>query len=153
MIHRSNTHLLLPLLAMGLTLALASSALAQTSGSIQVSFGTTPHWTTVQHTNVKVIREQDRPNYDVFHYGNEYYVYRDNRWYQSRHSNGSYTYVDERYVPRQLSQVPSNHWRNYPTDWVKKNQDPHYSQHGNKHDSNGHDQNGQGNQQSKEHGH
>ena len=103
-----------------MTFATAGSVHAQ-SASVRISFGTTPHWTTVDGTQVQVIRQDERPDYDMFRYNNRYYVYRDNRWYQSDQWQGDFNYVDTRYVPVELSRVPRDNWRSYPTEWQTRN--------------------------------
>jgi hypothetical protein len=122
MIRISKRHLLLPLLALGMTVAMAATVYAQTStsASLTVSFGTAPHWTAVQGTRVQVIRDRERPDYDMFRYGGSYYVYNNDRWYMSRRSRGQFRAIDERQVPVELSRVPRNHWRNYPTAWAER---------------------------------
>jgi hypothetical protein len=123
--HR-KTHLLVPLLALSLTLATAASAQAQsrqyskgTSARLEISFGTQPHWVAVPGTSVRTISQRDRTNYDMFRYDRYYYAYNhDNgRWYRSRNWRGQFFLIDDRYVPRDLRRVPRNRWRNYPTAW------------------------------------
>jgi len=81
MVHRSRIQILLPLLAMSLTLGMIGSAQAQdASANFQVTFGSRPHWTSVQGTRVQEIRQADRPDYDMFRYGGNYYAYNNNRW-------------------------------------------------------------------------
>ena len=66
-----NTSPLLPLLALGMTLALAAPSHAQyrrdsgstgTTASLRVSFGTAVHWTSIQGTRVEEIQPGERPN-------------------------------------------------------------------------------------------
>ena len=111
---------LTPMLALSMTFAIASTVQAQ-SASLQINFGSQPHWTSVTGTQVQVIRQDERPDYDMFHYNNRYYVYRDNRWYQSDQWRGSFNYVDTRSVPVELSRVPRDNWRSYPTEWQGQN--------------------------------
>jgi hypothetical protein len=138
MIIRPKTHLLLLLLALSVALATATSARAQdrhyggsdgTSATLQISFGTTPHWTGIRGTNVRVIRERERPDYDMFRYGRNYYVYRDNHWYTSRRWRGQFTLIDDRLVPRELSRVPRQHWRNYPSGWSDQDDESRQGRH------------------------
>ena len=126
MIIHPKKHLLLPLLALTMTLAMVAPGQAQerrdrgsggTAVSLQVNLGTRPHWMGVQGTRVQVMRERDRTGYDMFRYGRYYYVYNDNRWYRSRRSNGRFTWIDDRYVPSEFRRVPRGHWRNYPSAW------------------------------------
>ena len=139
MINRRTKHPLLPLLVVGITLAMAVSAQAQnrqyqgsggTSASLQITFGTTPHWTSVRGTRVSVIRQSERPDYDMFRYGGRYYAYQNNRWYMSRRSRGQFNSIDDRYVPTELSRVPRDHWRNYPSGWGDNNRYPNSDRRG-----------------------
>jgi hypothetical protein len=124
MIDRPKTHLLFPLLALGLTLAIATSAYAQyqgsssTSATLRVSFGTAPHWAVISGTRVEGIPQAERPDYDMFRYDGNYYAYNNNRWYTSRADRGEFTAIDDRSVPSELSRVPRDHWRNYPSGWA-----------------------------------
>lgn len=115
---RKKLALLAPALALGLALAAVPSAHAQVSGSFNVWFGTTPHWTYVNGTRVEVIRSDEAPDYDIFRYNGRYYVYNDNRWYSSDRPTGDYSYVyDVRSIPIELRQVPRSYWRVYPSYW------------------------------------
>jgi hypothetical protein len=135
-------HLVLPLAALGITLALAATAQAQnrqyqgsggTSASLQITFGSTPHWTAIAGTRVREIRQAERPDYDMFRYGNNYYVYNNNRWYMSRRVRGNFAYIEDRRVPSELTRVPQNHWRNYPMGWKDQNGDSRYGRDGRRH--------------------
>jgi hypothetical protein len=128
MIVRTKTRLVAPLLAMSMALVLAASASAQdrqyqrsqSSGvSLQINFGSTPHWSRVPGTQVREIRQGDRSDYDVFQYGRSYYAYnhRNDRWYMSRRWRGQFRLIDDRAVPSDLRRVPRDHWRYYPTSW------------------------------------
>jgi hypothetical protein len=139
MIH-SKKHLLLTLLALSTTLVIAVSAQAQsgTPATLQVSFGSTPHWTNIHGTHVSEISSPERPAYDMFRYNGHYYAYNENRWYMSKQPHGKFTYVDERSVPNEFTKVPPGHWRNYPQGWGDKNGNTHannndhgHSNHGN----------------------
>ena len=123
---RPRIRVLLPLLTLTLALATATTALAQTSASFQVTFGSTPHWTSVRGTRVQEIRTDERPNYDMFRYGGGYYVYNDNRWYMSRRGRGQFRAIDERRVPSELTQVSKDHWHNYPSSWQDENGNSRY---------------------------
>jgi hypothetical protein len=130
----SKRHLLYPLLAVGLTLALAPVAGAQgypgrtspgVSGSLRVSFGAPLHWTAVTGTRVEELPANERPGYDMFRYGGTYYAYNNNRWYSSPTESGEFRGVDDQAVPTEFSTVPRDHWRNYPTGWQdRQNQAP-----------------------------
>jgi hypothetical protein len=111
-----KTHLLFPLLVLSMTLTTAAAVHAQ-SASLQINFGTAPHWTSVSGTRVEMIPMAERPGYDVFRYGGSYYAYNNNRWYSSRQMNGQFDMIDDQYVPNELTMVPREHWRNYPSTW------------------------------------
>lgn len=124
---RTKSRLVAPLLAMSLVLVLAAPASAQTRRyqksspgiSLQINFGSTPHWSRVPGTQVREIRQGDRTEYDVFQYGRRYYAYnhRSDSWYVSRRSRGNFRLIDDEAVPAELRRIPRNHWRNYPASW------------------------------------
>ena len=130
MTHRSTKLRMLPLLALTVGLAVVASAQAQdyrapatggTSATLQINFGSTPHWSSVRGTRVQEIRQGERADYDVFRYGGRYYAYNNDRWYMSRRPRGQFMYIDDRSVPSELSRVPRDHWRNYPSAWSDRN--------------------------------
>jgi hypothetical protein len=135
MIIRSKGHLLLPLLVLSLTLAMAATVHAQGGASmtLQVSFGTTPHWTGVPGTKVREIRQAERPDYDMFRYGGKYYAYSNNRWYTSSRGRGAFTAIDDRAVPSELAKVPRAHWHNYPQGWSDQNNNRRHGGNGQRH--------------------
>jgi hypothetical protein len=142
MTFRPWKHRLLPLLALSLTFAMAASVHAQvrqnrgpdgTSAPLQISFRTTPHWVGIRGTRVMEIRQGERPDYDMFRYGGNYYVFNNNRWYMSHRVRGGFNTIDDRSVPRELSRVPREHWRNYPSGWAPENRDPRSDDHGRRH--------------------
>ena len=139
MITRSKTRLLVPVLALSISLGIAASAQAQdrrydqsggTSTSLQVAFGSAPHWTGVRGTRVQEIRPDERPGYDMFRYNGRYYARSNNQWYTSRRGHGQFNSMDERNVPRELSRVPRDHWQNYPSNWTDANGNPRHDQRG-----------------------
>jgi len=129
MMIRPKTHLLIPLLALSVTVAMAAPVHAQnyyqgsggSSVSFQVRLGSAPRWTNVSGTHVQVIREAQRPDYDMFRYSNNYYVYNNDRWYRSRQSQGQFMMIDNREIPSELYRVPSHQWRSYPSEWQGSN--------------------------------
>ena len=137
MTHRSKYSLLLPLLALCLTLAVPSQA--ATSASLQISFGNAPHWTGIQGTLVSEMRDGERPGYDVFRYGGMYYAFNNEHWYRCRTQRGNYIMIDERSVPGEFSKVPRGHWKHYPAAWGNRNDN------GNNGRGNGNGNNGRGN--------
>ena len=123
----SKTRIWLPILVLGMALAVAQPAhvaVAATGASFQVTFGTAPHWDGIPGTRVREIRTAERPDYDMFQYGGNYYAYNNNHWYSSCHSSGQFREIESRRVPGALSKVPSEHWHNYPSGWGDKNQHP-----------------------------
>jgi hypothetical protein len=123
---------LVPLLVLGMAIATAASGNAQdrqyqrsrgTDASLQITFGTTPHWVGIPGTGIREIRQGDRTDYDMFKYGRSYYAYNNanDRWYMSRGWRGQFMLIDDRSVPRELRRIPRNHWRNYPTAWANRN--------------------------------
>jgi hypothetical protein len=126
-----KSRLLAPVLAMSMALVLVASASAQDRRyersqpgiSLQINFGSTPHWSRVPGTQVRAIRQEDRTDYDIFQYGRSYYAYNsgNERWYMSRRSRGNFRLIDDRDVPRELRRIPRNHWRNYPASWEDRN--------------------------------
>ncbi len=136
MITRSRLQLLLPTLATGLALALvlAVPVRAQDHGgerpvtgsaTLRVNLGTALHWAGIGGTRVEELPATERPEYDMFRYGGTYYVYDNNRWYNSPREYGDYVAIDERSVPSEFSNVPREHWHNYPSAWQgRPNQAP-----------------------------
>jgi hypothetical protein len=130
MINPSKRHLWLPVLALGMTLAVATSARAQdhsystssgTSATLRVSFGSTRHWVGIGGTRIEELPSAERPNYDMFRYGGTYYAYNNNRWYRSPNETGDFTVIDDRTVPSEFSTIPREHWHNYPSTWQDRN--------------------------------
>jgi len=87
------------------------------SATLELNFGSRPHWTSIRGTSVRTIRPGEGPDYDVFSYGDRYYVYRDNQWYSSRSLYGHFYVIDERSVPRAFARVPRSRWHRYPSGW------------------------------------
>ncbi len=139
--------LLTPMLALSMTLMTTNMVHAQggyrqqsnttLTGSLQVTFGHAPHWMDVSGTRVQEIRQEDRPDYDMFRYDNHYYAYNNNRWYMSNQQDGAFNYMDSQSVPVELQKVPREHWRTYPTDWQDRNHgDPQDRNYGDSQDRN-----------------
>ncbi len=128
MITRPRTHLLVPLLALSLTLGMAETGHAKnhnptgssgTSASLRINFGSSPRWSNIRGTSVQRINQGYRTNYDMFRYGQNFYVYNnaDDRWYMSRRYRGQFRMIDDRSVPWQIRRLSRENWRNYPTAW------------------------------------
>lgn len=138
-VHSKRMRLLLPLLALSMTLSIATSAQAQDrrssvpNASLQINFGRAPHWVAIQGTNVREIRQGERSDYDMFRYGRLYYAYNhDNgRWYRSRGYSGRFMLIDDRSIPRELRRIPRAHWRNYPPAWGNNGGNPASNGRGN----------------------
>ncbi len=80
-----------------------------------VVFREQPHLYLVPNTGVWVVEDPVyRLDYDMFRYGNAWYVYDDGFWYRARSYAGPYRVVDVRYVPRRVLVVPASHWRSHP---------------------------------------
>ena len=133
----------LPLLALSLTLAMAAPVQARNDhdrganappATLQINFGSTPHWTGIRGTRVEEILVTERPSYDMFRYGGNYYVYDNSQWYRSQRGRGQFILIDDRSVPRALSTVPRGHWRQFPPGWANKNREPHARGRGRRHD-------------------
>ena len=131
--------LLLPMLALCMTVALAATApaQAQTSASLQINFGSTPHWTSSGVTGVRRIHEGEGPGYDMFRYGGYYYAYNEDRWYRSRTARGQYWPIEQRYVPSAFARVPRGHWRHYPSNWSDRDNQGDRGGRGNQGNGNG----------------
>jgi len=71
-----------------------------------------PQLERVPSTSVYVIATD--PGYDVFRYGESWYVLEDGYWYRASSYNGPYTVVDVRRVPRAILTVPARHWKHHP---------------------------------------
>jgi hypothetical protein len=117
------------ILAIGLALlaACATAAMAQdpnyntarTSAPLPptVSFTTAPVWERVPGTQVSIIRSDQRPTFDMFSFGNEYYVYNDGSWYRASQLNGPYVGLEAKMLPPEFHAVPRASWISYPTTW------------------------------------
>lgn len=83
-----------------------------------VDFSYSPAWQSVPGTNVLMVRPSQRPNYDLFGYGSEYYIYNNGYWYQAEEWDGAYMAIRDTDVPRAVRYVPQREWNNYPTAWT-----------------------------------
>jgi hypothetical protein len=90
------------------------------SATLELNFGSRPHWTSIRGTRVRTIRPGEGPDYDVFNYGGRYYVYRNDRWYSSRNLDGQFYVIEDRAVPSAFWRIPRNRWRNYPSRWSNR---------------------------------
>jgi hypothetical protein len=53
-------------------------------------------------------------DYDMFRYGDSWYVNQDGYWYRARSYRGPYVVVDARSVPEPIYQTPDRHWKHRP---------------------------------------
>jgi len=123
---RPKMHFVVPTLALIIAaVALLAPVPARAATSLQISFGSSPHWVGVNGTRVREIRPSDRSDYDMFQYAGAYYAYdsNDGRWYMSRRARGRYRMISDRDVPSDFRRVPRNHWRNYPSAWEDRRDD------------------------------
>lgn len=96
------------------------------SATLDVTFASRPHWNSIRGTQVREIRQGERPDYDMFRYGGSYYAYNNNRWYTSRRATGQFVMIDERAVPTAFTAIPRDHWRNYPSEWQDTSGNPRH---------------------------
>ena len=120
MFERTKKAMLVAVLAAGAVLG-AATAHAQCA-TFRVEFGTSPHWTTIGGTRVQVVRDDERPDYDIFRVNGRYYVYNTGDWYVSDVPNGTFSYMEPRFVPADLRSVPRQYWYSYPSDWDDNDQ-------------------------------
>lgn len=84
-----------------------------------VTFSTVPVWERVPGTQVSVIRQDQRPTFDMFSFGNEYFLYSNEFWYRASAINGPFVALEGTAVPPELHSVPRANWLKYPADWDK----------------------------------
>lgn len=131
---QSKLNAWLPALTLALSAAVAAPAAQAQNGSYdrgtnrvqvpaapRVEFQYRPQWVPVTRTNVLMVRSTERPNYDMFSYGSNYYIYNNGYWYSSSRWDGSYVAIDPRDVPTTLHDVPQAEWRSYPSTWAYDN--------------------------------
>jgi hypothetical protein len=76
----------------------------------RVYFYDEPEVDYVPESRVYVVRDFD---YDMFRYGDSWYVCRDGYWYRSGSYRGPFQVVDARRVPAPIYRVPTQRWK----DW------------------------------------
>lgn len=116
MFERTKKALLVAVLAAGAVLG-AATAYAQ-GATFRVEFGTAPHWQTINGTRVQIVRDDERPDYDIFRVNGRYFVYNGGDWYVSDVPSGTFSYMEPRFVPTELRTVPRQYWNSYPDDWM-----------------------------------
>ena len=154
---RPKTHLLLPLIALSLTLATAASVQAQdrrysndaprwqdrnATMTVQGNYGGNSRWSGIRGTRVQQMRGMNRPQYDMFRYGGAYYIYNNDRWYTSRRPRGQFVAIDERDVPREFSRVSRDYWLN--STWIDRNSNTDDGRRGRRHSRGSNNQSGDG---------
>jgi hypothetical protein len=100
---------------LGLLGVLASPALAQVQLSVQIPVPTVrfeaPPPLVVVEPGVQVVEDYGE---EVFFVDGWYWLRADGRWYRSRHHRGGWVFVEPRYVPSRIVQVPPGrykHWK------------------------------------------
>ena len=84
------------------------------STTFQVTFGNRrPRWSTIPGTRVMMVRQGQRPDYDIFRYGGYYYTCHDGYWYRARGHRGHFRAIDVRHVPRRVFSIPERHWKRH----------------------------------------
>lgn len=128
----SNLRAWLPMLALALAAAATAPAAQAQNGNYDrgqyrapspplVEFQYRPQWVSVTRNNVLMVRANERPNYDMFSYGSNFYIYDRGYWYRSSRWDGSYVAIDPRDVPVVFHDVPAAEWRSYPSGWAYNN--------------------------------
>lgn len=114
--------MMLPLAALAGCLA-ASTALAETSVSVNIGIGAPPPPVVVVRQEPRVVLvpgstvyvvEDSRWDYDCFRYGVYWYAYRDGFWYRARAWRGPFVAVRAVAVPRAIISVPPQRWKHHP---------------------------------------
>ena len=121
----STTRFLLTVLVLGAATVAAGSAFAAPAAPV-VIFRTAPRWDVIPGTLVARVRDNERPDYDLFRYGSRYYAYDNGYWYRSARLDRPFVVINERSVPIAIAAVPHDQWRSYPPGWMNP-KNPHYS--------------------------
>jgi len=88
----------------------------------RVVFRSEPRWRMVPGTRVYVVnRAYTNAGYDVFRYGNTYYLYNDGYWFAAPTWRGPFYVIDDGDVPVVFHRVPRDEWRSYPRGWLNVN--------------------------------
>ena len=98
--------------------------------TLRITYAQRPHWAMVPGTRVEMVSVTDRPNYDVLRFGGTYYAYGNGRWYSASYEDGDFREIDERSVPTELTRVPRDRWRSYPTSWMGRYDQGNYRGYG-----------------------
>lgn len=100
-----------------------SSATATATATVStwtpsVSFKTEPRWVVIPGTTVYQVRTSERPRYDLFRYGSDYYVYQNGNWYLASSMSGPYAAITVDRVPTEFRSIRQTYWRSYPKGWT-----------------------------------
>ena len=88
----------------------------------RIVFRSEPRWRTVPGTRVYVVnRAYTNVGYDVFRFGNTYYLYNDGSWFAAPTWRGPFYLIDDGDVPVAFHRVPRSEWRSYPRGWLNVN--------------------------------
>ena len=68
----------------------------------------------VELGGVYVVNHDDYDG-DLFRVGGVWYNYHDGYWYRSGAYDGPYVAIDVETVPREIFEVPADHWRHHPS--------------------------------------
>jgi hypothetical protein len=79
----------------------------------RVVFDDDPQLVVVEGSDVYVVSNAGS-DYDMFRYGESWYLCYDGYWYRARSYAGPYAVVDVRSVPREVVSVPPGHWKHHP---------------------------------------
>jgi hypothetical protein len=107
--------------AMGGSGTSGSMSVNATEWTPPVAFSTAPHWTVIPGTSVYQVRAAERPSYDLFRFGTNYYAYQNGNWYKASRTNGPYSTLTMDQVPTQFRTVREKYWASYPTGWTYQN--------------------------------
>lgn len=124
---RVKTQILLMALVLGaIALATEPASAKKAPAPPAITFYSTPRWETIPGTSVAWVGENQRPSYDLFRLGSNYYIYNNGYWYRSAQLDRKYVVIDDRKVPAAFAQIPNDRWRSYPPGWMNP-KNPHYS--------------------------
>jgi hypothetical protein len=100
------------------------------SSTMQIDLGYATRWSMIRGTRVQMVRGRQRPEFDLFRFGGDYYAFDSDHWYTSHSGRGEYTRIGDRMVPDELRRVPRMMWRNYPPRWLSENGDSRRDRYG-----------------------
>jgi hypothetical protein len=86
--------------------------------TLQVRVANSARWYAIRGTSVKQLRGAQRPDFDLFRLGGEFYAFDNDNWYMSRRASAQYRLINERQVPAEMTWVPRYAWQHYPDRWL-----------------------------------